>query len=306
MTNFYNAYAELSAEAKAKYLDDCYIDTMINMFMEMWELTNWPEQIDKKVYFQNKLLSGRVGWCEYQGQTAIGSVAADGGQLDIYGYLPNLRVTFANGKFVQGKRDKDIVVGYLNATHSPDMNMMRFAEMLKETDISMRLLIEKTRLMPIPVFKDQKIKDQIMKDLDKIKVGDTKFYNYSLNMEDIFQQSGERFDLLNLTDVKDVDKIMYLCSFHDDLISRYYSMMGMRFTNDVKMAQQTNDELNGYRDFAQVYPLVMLHEFEKELEMVNKVFGEDISVTFAKPWKWILEELEQGGADNGEEDNTDY
>ena len=302
MINVYNTYANLSAEQKAQYLDDCYIDTMINMFMEMWEFTNWPEKIDKKVYFQNKLLSGKVGWCEYNGELAIGSVNATGGQLDIYGYLPKLKVIFANGKSVDGIRDKDIVVGYLNSTHSPDMNMMRFAEMLKETDISMRLLIEKTRLMPIPVFKDQKIKDQIMKDLDKIKIGDTQFYNYNLSMEEIFQQSGQRFDLLNLTDVKDVDKIMYLCSFHDDLMSRYYSMMGMRFTNDVKMAQQTNDELNGYRDFAQVYPLVMLHEFESELEKVNKIFGEDIQVTFAKPWKWILEEVK----DYGEETNTDY
>ena len=300
--NGYNPYKKLKPVQQNNVRNQGYLDTFENMFCEIWELGNLPDNFDLPTYYKLKLYMGRVGWFKDKKGVFIGMVNEVGGDLDRYGHLSEASISFKNGEYFEGERNKDIVIGYLNKMHTCEPNFRRFADVLSQTDLSLKTNIEKTRLNPIPIFQDQKIKDTIEQSFKAIRDGEQGFYIYDTTLKSALSNelgSGARFDLLNLTDPKSVDQLDSLSQFHDDIISRLCILYGINMVRDTKKAQVNNDELKGYCDLARVNILNMLAEFKTELERVNTQFGTNITVNLSKPWQWILEE------DTTEEENPE-
>lgn len=291
--NGFNPYKKLTPVQQTNVRNASYLDIFENFFTEIWELNGLPEDFDIPTYFKLKLYFGRVGWFKDSLGVYVGLVEEIGTKLNRYGHLNDCSISFKNGEFFEGERDKDIIIGYLNKMHTCEPNFRRFADILSEVDLSLKVNIDKTRLAPIPIFQDQKIKDAIEKGYEAIKKGEQGFYIYDSTLKSVLSQemgNGQRFDLLNLTDPKSVDQLDSLSQFHDDLISRLCILYGINMVRDTKKAQVNNEELKGYCDLARINILNMLEEFEKELDKVNTNFGTNITVKLSKPWAWVLEE----------------
>lgn len=313
--NGYNPYKKLKPIQQSNVRNQGYLDIFENLFTEIWELNGLPDGFDIPTYIKLKLYYGRVGWFQDSKGLFCGMVNEVGGELDRYGHLSLASISFKNGELYEGERDKEIVIGYLNKMHTCEPNFRRFADILSQIDLSLKLNIEKTRLNPIPIFQDQKIKDTIEKSLDAIRNGDQTFYIYDSSLRSALENelgSGSRYDLLNLTDPKAVDQLDSLSQAHDDFISRLCILYGINMVRDTKKAQVNNEELKGYCDLARINILNMLEEFEKELDKVNSIFGSNITVTLSKPWAWILEDTteevvedDQEGKEGNEDDERE-
>lgn len=291
--NGFNLYRKLKPLQRIGNRDQSYIDIFENAFTQIWDISGLPEDFDKRVYFKLKLYDGRVGWYQDSKGIYVGKVAEVGGDLDRYGHLTDAEISFLNGEMFKGERDKDIIIGYLNTMKTAEPNFKRFAYMLSQVDLSIECNIENTRLNPVPIFQDQKIKDTIEQTIDAIRNGDHKFYVYDSTLKSALSNelgNGQRFDLLNLTDVSNVDKIQYLNETHQELLERLAILYGINMSRSNKLAQVNEDEIKGYSELAKINILNMLGCFKEEFDKVNSIFGTNLSVTLSKPWAWILEE----------------
>lgn len=175
----------------------------------------------------------------------------------------------------------DGVVGYNNATMSPDFDARFYAFLLTEIDKSLIFNIRYSRLGPIFKAANSKNKEVIEKLLNDIDDG--KMVN--VISDDIIEElEGGGSDVLQLTDVREVDKIQYLIKAREDVIRMYHTKYGLAERGSGKMAQQTVDEVNGSASSSFVLALEMLYYRRLMVEEVNAMFGTSIKVHFSPAW----------------------
>lgn len=268
-----------------------YYSILEQVLTSMFEYDNLPEGLERK-YIEHTLI--RYGACAIVKVTnnkyfvGIPSIQPP---LDNYGIGTKIVVTTYNGdKKITGTIGEDCVLIWNNSEFISDFGITWFADMFREVDKSMEANVINTRLHPIPIAKTSKLKDTIDRIFKTIKGdSDSKSETYTVVAEqaftDVINGDTKSIDVLNLTDVKDVDKIQYLSKFHDDLLRRFMTLYGHPMQTSGKMAQQTSEELQGYNTFSMIIPHNRLAERMKGIEEFNKVFGKNVSVHFGKAWE---------------------
>ena len=122
--------------------------------------------------------------------------------------------------------------------------------------------------------------------------------------EDVITGKSTPVDVINLTDVNNIDKIQYLSKFHDDLLRRFCTLYGHAMQTSGKMAQQTTEELQGYNSFSMIIPNNRLEERKKGIDDFNRIFNENVEITYSEAWDYGLyskdKEEEVRGNDNGD------
>ena len=190
---------------------------------------------------------------------------------------------------IKGTLGVNAVLIWNNTEFTGDFIISWYAKMFKEIDVSMEANVFNSRLHPIPVARNSKIKSAIDNIFSSIK-GETKSNDtYSILSDTAFAEeingTASKIDVLNLTDVKDVDKLQYLSKFHDDLLRRFCTLYGQPMQTTGKMAQQTVEEIQGYDSFSMIIPSNRLEERKKGIAEFNRVFGENVTVEFNDAWQ---------------------
>lgn len=295
MSNFFN------------YLDNCFIGCTNPLEMYYWTLLEQilvtmynylklPKGLEKKYIEQTLIRYGCCGIVKLQDGYFVG-IPAIQPPLNNYGIGTKIVVTTWNGEEqVMGTIGIDCVLIWNNSEFTGDYIISWFAKMFKEIDISMEANIYNARLHPIPIAKDSKIKSAIDNIFKSIK-GETKTTTYSVLSETAFAEvvsgNSKTIDVLNLTDVSNIDKLQYLTKFYDDLLRRFCTIYGQPLQTSGKMAQQTIEEIQGYDSFSRIVPSNRLEEREKGIVEFNKIFNENVVVEFNDAWKTAFKE---GGA----------
>lgn len=269
-----------------------YYSILEQFLTSMFDYENLPEGLERK-YIEHTLI--RYGCCGIKkipdGKFFVG-VPSITPPLDNYGIGTKIRLTTYNGQYqVEGTIGEDCVLIWNNSEFICDYGIVWFADMFKEVDKSMKANVINTRLHPIPVAKTSKLKDTIDRIFKSIKGDDDiseKDQTYTVVNEqafaDVINGDSKSIDVINLTDVKDVDKLQYLSKFHDDLLRRFATLYGHPMQTSGKMAQQTSEELQGYNTFSMVDPYNRLEERQKGIEEFNRIFNTDVKITFGKAW----------------------
>ena len=304
MYNFYNLYGcniPLNDELQLHYW--CMLEQILT---SMFNYNNLPKGLDKK-YIEHTLI--RFGCCaivKINDEYFVG-VPALMPPLDNYGIGTEIVVTTYNGQHQKrGKIGENCVLIWNNTEYVGDFIIGWYAKMFKEVDISMEANVFNSRLHPIPVARNSKIKSAIDNIFKSIK-GETKNNDtYSILSDTAFAEeingTTTKIDVLNLTDVKDVDKLQYLSKFHDDLLRRFCTLYGHAMQTTGKMAQQTIEEIQGYDSFSMIIPTNRLDEREKGIDEFNHIFGENVTVEYNDAWKNSLykEEVTNNEASDNE------
>lgn len=210
--------------------------------------------------------------------------------LDNYGIGTEIVVTTYNGKRqIKGTLGVNAVLIWNNTEFTGDFIISWYAKMFKEIDVSMEANVFNSRLHPIPIARNSKIKSAIDNIFSSIK-GETKNNDtYSILSDAAFAEeingTASKIDVLNLTDVKDVDKLQYLSKFHDDLLRRFCTLYGQPMQTTGKMAQQTVEEIQGYDSFSMIIPSNRLEERQRGIDEFNRVFGENVTVEYNDAWQ---------------------
>lgn len=173
------------------------------------------------------------------------------------------------------KIGEEIAVGYNNLVHTPEFDILRFALFLTEVDTSIHVNVLNARLSPI--FRASSAQEA--KKFDAIRDNIYKGELSSIELHDFTgDYTTEPSHVMNLTDVKNVDKIQYLVKLHDDLIRRLCNLHGVTMNTTGKMAQLTEAELNEYSGFSSIYVNQQYDLLCEYIEESNRINGFNMSV----------------------------
>lgn len=264
--------------------------TMLEQILtSMFEYSNLPKGLDRKFIEHTLIRFGCCGIVKIYDEFFVG-VPTIMPPLDNYGIGTDITITTYNGQYQKhGKIGENCVLIWNNTEFIGDFIITWFAKMFKEVDVSMEANVFNSRLHPIPVARNSKVKSAIDNIFKSIK-GETKNTDtYSILSDTAFADeisgTATKIDVLNLTDVKDVDKLQYLSKFHDDLLRRFCTLYGHAMQTTGKMAQQTIEEIQGYDSFSMIIPSNRLEEREKGIQEFNRIFGENVTVKFNTAWQ---------------------
>lgn len=287
MYNFYNLYGCSIPLNDGLQLH--YWCTLEQILTSMFEYNNLPKGLDRK-YIEHTLI--RFGCCaivKINDEFFVG-VPAIMPPLDNYGIGTEITITTYNGQHQKrGKIGENCALIWNNTEFVGDFIISWYAKMFKEIDISMEANVFNSRLHPIPVARNSKIKTAIDNIFKSIKGENKNNDTYSILSDTAFADeingTSTKIDVLNLTDVKDVDKLQYLSKFHDDLLRRFCTLYGHSMQTTGKMAQQTVEEIQGYDSFSMIIPSNRLEERQKGIAEFNRVFGENVTVEYNDAWQ---------------------
>lgn len=269
-----------------------YYITLEQILTSMFDYNNLPKGLDRK-YIEHCLIRfGCAGIVKVNDEYFVG-IPAITPPLNNYGIGTKIVVTTFNGQHqITGTIGKDCVLIWNNSEFVNDYIISWFAKMFKEIDKSMESNVYNSRLHPIPIAKNSKIKSAIDNIFKTIKGENVKNETYSVlseqAFEDVITGKSTPVDVINLTDVNNVDKIQYLSKFHDDLLRRFCTLYGHAMQTSGKMAQQTTEELQGYNSFSMIIPSNRMEERKKGIDDFNRIFNENVEITYSEAWDYGL------------------
>lgn len=274
-------------------LEIWYYISLEQILTSMFDYNNLPKGLDRK-YIEHCLI--RFGCCcivKIKDEYFVG-IPTIQPPLDNYGIGTKIIVTTFNGQNqITGTIGVDCVLIWNNSEFVSDYIINWFAKMFKEVDKSMESNVYNSRLHPIPIAKNSKIKSAIDNIFKTIKGDSGKSETYSVLSEQSFEDIISNkyispIDVINLTDVNNVDKIQYLSKFHDDLLRRFCTLYGHAMQTSGKMAQQTTEELQGYNSFSMIIPSNRMEERKKGIDEFNRIFNENVTMGYSAAWNYGL------------------
>lgn len=209
------------------------------------------------------------------------------------------------GHSMHGEVGKDIVVGWNNATRSPDMPTLTiYADLLTEINISMRSLVILSRATKTPIAESNTQKEAFKATLKKILEGDIDV-PVSESLAGIQQLAGGHLEFLDITRVEDTRWLSDLALFRDEVMKDLWIRYGIDIMTRDKKAQITTPELDAYAQYGAMEIHKRLKWRQKMLDDCNELFGWSASVRPA-PEIFELDDIKnkvRGGADDGEEES---
>lgn len=202
------------------------------------------------------------------------------GRLDMYGRGVDFLGTTMDGQTWRGKVGVDCFVVPNNPLLMPDMLVIeRYAYMLSQADISMYYNLKYSRLGKFYRADTDQEKAALEKAMSDLEAGKPLIYVGSTKhtFGDVLDQSTPPLMPLELTDVKDSEKLQYLSRFHDDIIGRFLTMYGIDTGNVNKGSQILRGELSRLEESAAVPVYEKLRCRQQVWEEINKAFGTNIT-----------------------------
>lgn len=287
-----------------------YIRQILAGAVSMFDMEGKPDGLDFRYLELFRYCNGHVGIMKHEKYGIVAFPGSFAGDLDAYGRGTKYVGALLNGESMSGTKmpsgekmegtiGVDCVVIPNNYLYTGDFPMLwSFARRLTEVDTSLDLNVFFARLAPIIKVADNATKEAVDNVLNNILVGELKSI-ISNDMEaDI--EGFKSIDVLNITDVKDVDKLQYLSKYHDDLLRRLYTLGGHSMAGTQKMAQQSAFEVGQNDTISMIYPMERLNTLRDGIKQLNEVFGTDASVKFSDAWQVEREKIETQIATNNQ------
>jgi hypothetical protein len=232
------------------------------------------------------------------GSEVIGYVNT-GGTIDAYGIPHAFNINTMNTNSKQGLIDgENGAICWNNKAHFPDLyKIMKFTELLSLVDTSQKCLLRYARLFPIYEVQDDLVKEQIQRALKNADNGDPITYTTKA-LSKIGVDGTPGVNIINLGDISAVDKIQYLSTYRNDVLRCFYSIYGMSYSQGMKAAQQSIEEIHSDNKVSWILPDDRLNERRKFAESYNKWTKRSASVNYSKAWLDAYKEFTQEGGFN--------
>lgn len=286
----FNPYEHMKARMKKDFDESIHFFNLMNTLTSMFEYKNLPDTLRSELIESLLITQGTAPVAMIKGELYTGTGGYCGETVN---FIPE-RYQFCNvgvGEY-NGKVGSDIVVGWNNATLTPDFSLLQISSILTEIDVSERVNVLFSRFLRVPKVKDNKEKKAVEDCIGAIMQG--RFTAMvSDNIREILTDTDEKNNFLDLVDIKEVDKLQYLNQYRDNIVKRFFQMYGQGMQSTAKLAQQTTDELHGNDCVSLIIPKQRLYYRKKFCDDINKMFGTDITVDFSECWLEQEEEMEE-------------
>lgn len=210
-----------------------------------------------------------------------------GGELDEYGHGKKFIWVTGDGDSGESDIGIDCVVINNNSMWFTDLPIIKYiVSKLQEADKTENVTLVLARLMPIFAVSDENQKKRVETVISNIEEGKlTTIVSDDVLQTIATQGKSKCMDVINVTDIENVDKLQYVVKFYDDIIRRVCNMFGLPMDSSGKMAQLNIKETEGHEALSQMYPLDKLRNRKEAIEEINSVFGVNASVEFTEVWK---------------------
>jgi len=310
MVWFFNNFDFLNAKQK-RFLRENDIFAQLLLFLSsMFEYKGMSEEINTDfIEFYNILTpNASCGVFEKNGHEVLG-YTSEGGMINEYGICNKFNINTLNQINKEGVIDGiNGAICWNNSIHRSDLvKLSRYTEMFNLIDTAQKCLIRYARLFPVFEVQDDNVKQQLNQALKNADNGEPfTFTTKALSKLGVDGTPG--VNIFQLGDYSAIDKIQYLSTYHNDLLRRFYSMYGMSYSQSMKQAQQSVEEVTSDRIVSWIIPNDRLKERKKFIETYNKVFNHNATVDFSDAWKKgyekYMRDLKGGNVDEKVSDNV--
>lgn len=303
---FFEGFNFLTAKQK-KFLRENQIFINLLLFLSsMFEYKGMAETINTDFIEFYLALTPRACCGVYKnnkGREILG-YATEGGILNEYGIPEMFNINTLNQNNKQGAVDGvNAAICWNNKTHTSDMiQLSRFTELFNLVDTAQKCLIRYARLFPVFEVENQQIKNQIDEALKNADNGEP-FTYVNKGLSKIGMDGEPNMKILQLGDVNAVEKMQYLSTYHNDLLRRFFTMYGMNYSQSMKQAQQSIEEIHSDINVSWIIPDDRLKQRRKFIETYNEVFGHNATVDYSDAWKKAYEKYMKEG---GEVEKVEY
>ena len=284
---FFNSFDFLNGKQK-RFLRENDIFAQLLLFLSsMFEYKGMDSSINTDfIEFYNCLTPmACCGVFDYNGHEVLG-YATDGGMLDEYGITNKFNLNTMNQIHKDGIIDGvNGAICWNNKLHKNDLiKLSRYTEMFNLIDTCQKCLIRYARLFPVFEVENDLVKNQIDNALKNADNGEP-FTFTTKGLSKLGVDNTPGVQIFQLGDYNAVDKLQYLSTYHNDMLRRFYSMYGMAYSQSMKAAQQSIEEVTSDRVVSWIIPNDRLNERKKFIEKYNQVFGHNATVDFSDAWK---------------------
>lgn len=263
---------------------------------------------DSKKILAWKSINGHVGFYKDSDGNVWGSYGSFVGGINKNGMYDKYLISFPNGETFEGEIGKDIVVLYNNNRYLSDLYLMNwYAEMLTQTDISLKANVKYARQIKLPIAPTDTVRKAINKAMEEGESGNTKaivndlFVNSMMNSD-----NSNTIPTLDLFSPQTAVYLQNLSRFHDELIIRAGLECGVCITARDKGAQLNENELNAFRAYATITiddELEYLEQFKNDMKNVFDIDVEYEAKAFVQTNE-ELEEIEENESESDEDGNN--
>lgn len=210
----------------------------------------------------------------------------------------NVNITmFMSTDVYQRKVGIDCELIFNNSTRTPATDIYTFSELFKDLDISLKVLIKKSRLINTPLARNEFERQQIQEMLNDIEVGNWKAIQSRLDKVEEFTENRKPLEVLELTKAEATNYLQYLALCKNSLKEFFFTKYGHSLRNTSKVAQQSKDEVNDLDITSQILIDNMYKNRVQGWERVNKLFNTDFSCDFGELLKLEREKLNESVED---------
>lgn len=264
-----------------------------------WDLKDLkiPEYIPECLLAFN----GHIGVFK-QGDDVTIAAGQPAGKPNKYGVFGRYIATTWDGETFEGTTDKDVVIIPNNSLYVPDWWVIqRYSEMLSQTDISLMANIRYTRETKFFRVDTEKERQAIKKAISDSDSGEPVVAVSTPDrvVDDLLANGQRGYDVFDLTDPKDTDKLQYLSRFYDDLMSRFLRTYGIDVENVNKGSQILSDELHGFSNAAAIPTEDKFKCRVNACKKIKDILGIDIDVTMSDLYNYDTKK-------RGDEDVNEY
>ena len=279
--------------------EDYYFDILLQADLQMFQYRNLPESIDSVWLEKYLLVAGSVGIVKSGEDYLVAAAPARCGQLDQYGDGTELAGACCNGLPVMGKIGDTAALIYNRSNRLPELDNMIDASALKDIDKSSSINVILSRSAPVVSCSNDNTLKKIDAMLDEIIQGSVKAILSESITEGMMPEGG--LQMLDVTHPEKIQYIQYLTQYYDAVLRRHYNRRGLQIRSGTKQAQQSTSEIFGFDSIAWVLPLARLEARQKGFEMFNRIFNENVQVSFSEIWQqeydaYLLRTLQQDTA----------
>ena len=271
--NYFKSYNFKDKERSVR----TYVNYMLNRVQSMFKYNGLPDTIPQKMIELYIMVNGHAVIIEHEGSLYV-CFGNWGGEPDEY-YVPknyivanpylNLFKTYTIGE--------DCVLAHNDSLYYGLMPMFqRYASLLVENDITMRMVDINSRISALIDAKDDSTYASAQKYLSDIEAGENGVIASQAFFDGITTQPYGEHNYQRLTD---------LIEFHQYMKASWFNELGLNSNYNMKREAITSNESQLNDDM--LLPLIddMFNCRQLWIEQVNDMFGTDWSIEWSSSWK---------------------
>lgn len=266
-----------------------YISTMLCRTQSLFEIKGLPDSIPQRSLELFTQTRGFSVVAEADGELRVFNNAGLGG-VPNYLYMPT-KAIIANPALKLSREytiDKDCVVIPNDSMYMGLIPLFRrYASMLVDNDISMRVCDINTRIISILHARTDEQKESCEEFLKEVEKG-----NLGVITSDLFGEDNEVVTNIPYTTSGADNNITHLIEYQQYLKASWFNDIGINSNYNMKRESIVSSEAQMNNDA--LLPLVddMKKQREIAFEKINKMFGQNWSIDFASSWKIKRDEID--------------